>query len=380
MKKFKFLMWPILLLGLCCGGRFGLLFEPPTASFPLSPKWRVDLGSSTYDRPAYQDGLVLFPADTVFSSYWYGLNAATGQVAWSQRVNRNSFLRCLTREYLVVSGPYSISTLKPDTGEVIWDEEQSGLGGTCSETTVFFSGTRSSMSAVNISTGQLYWSGIKPRMPVGGLIYNPENGELIVNEGDYYIVDPKSGIVLRSFKNAGIPPEESRGPMYLVDRGQFFIGGTVLDVKTGQILHKENRYSGFASPTVTEDTIYISDSTENMGVAGVVALDRATYAVKWKYQPQYKMLGIPLFTPSPVTILDGVGYVIFSDATLRAFDLKTGQELGYWQPRALDVLFWPACVAVPVAGCVETSGIGMGTSKDSLFVSFGDGKLYAFGR
>lgn len=84
-------------------------------------------------------------------------------------------------------------------------------------------------------------------------------------------------------------------------------------------------------------------------------------------------------------IFNGIGYVIFDDATLRAFNLETGQEIGYWQPQGLDLLFWPGCT-LPIPqlpnpfDCVHSSGVGMTASEDTLFVSFGDGRLYAFGR
>jgi hypothetical protein len=113
---------------------------------------------------------------------------------------------------------------------------------------------------------------------------------------------------------------------------------------------------------------------------GVVAFDRATYNVKWVYQPQAKIQRIPLNTLSPVVILDGVGYVIFSDATLRAFDPETGQELGYWQLGLLDLWHWPICTFPPIPDCVGTARAGLTTSEDMLFASFGDGKLYAFGQ
>ncbi len=117
----------------------------------------------------------------------------------------------------------------------------------------------------------------------------------------------------------------------------------------------------------------------------MAALDRDTFEVKWQYQPQHKLPLLKLLTLSPVAIFNGVGYAIFSDATLRAFELETGQEIGYWQPEGLDLMFWPGCtLRIPRLpnpfDCVLSSGVGMATSENNLFVSFGDGKLYAFGK
>lgn len=365
--------------------RFYIYIKPPSTSFPLTLKWQVDLGHSTYERPAYQDGLVLFPADNVLSSYWSGLNATAGQLIWSQRVPNDSFLRCLTREYLVVSGPSSLLILKPDTGKIIWEGNRA-FTATCSETAVFITVSRGSVVALDLANGQELWAETNPREPFSGLIYNPEMDELIA--GGAVIVAPNSGKILRSFEPLFLgyaPDDQNRGDMYLLDQGQLFIGGSVRDAATGQVLHIEERFGGFAAPTVTKDVIYIADGTEDGYVEGVAALDRATYTVKWKYQPKHKFPGLSLITLSPVAIFDGIGYVIFDDATLRAFNLETGQEIGYWQPQGLDLLFWPGCT-LPIPrlpnpfDCVHSSGVGMTTSEDTLFVSFGDGKLYAFGK
>jgi hypothetical protein len=166
--------------------------------------------------------------------------------------------------------------------------------------------------------------------------------------------------------------------MYLIDRGEFFIGGTVLDATTGRLVHYENRYGSQKPPTVTTDTLYLPSASD-----GVVAFNRATYNIKWIYPPPPPNPGLagPLETESSVAILDDIGYVIFSDATLRAFDLETGQELGYWQPRKEDLWDWRVCTfPPPPVDCIESARAGLTASEDTLFVSFGDGKLYAFGK
>jgi outer membrane protein assembly factor BamB len=268
--------------------------------------------------------------------------------------------------------------VKTQTGEVVWKKAERANRVTCSEQEVFFNGvSRDSVEALDIATGQRHWGGTTPQKSFNGLIYNPEADEIIASEStfpeEFYLVNPRSGQLLRSFQKVTNPPiEEIRGPMYLVDRGQLFLGGTVLDAQTGQIIHKEDLYGTSTPPMITADTMYLSS-----GYA-VVAFDRTTYQIKWIYpsQPPWALV----YTISPVAILDGVGYVIYSDATLRAIDLETGQELGYWQPGLLERFFWPVCAPVPFPFCTPTTGVGMTASEDSLFVSFGDGKLYAFGK
>jgi outer membrane protein assembly factor BamB len=376
----------VLGINLFRGIRFFFWLTRPIASFPLVLKWETDLGNSTYDFPAYHDGIVVLPTKTTFSSYWYGVDATTGRVAWSrmawwQRLGFHNYRRCLTDEYLVVSGPWSLLTLKTHTGEVVWKAESADTAD-CSEKTVFFSGApKDPVHAFDIATGQIHWGNTSPSKSFNSLVYNPETEEVIAQQNvgpeDYYIIDAQSGQLLRSFEKVAFAPADSRsgrGSMHLIDRGQLFIGGTVLDARTGQVIHKENRYNGSTPPAVTEDTVYISNS-----IAGIVAIDRQTFEVKWRYQPEHKLSWLPLSSQSSVAILDGIGYVIFADATLRAFDPDTGQELGYWQPGWFDLWRGPHCVLPPMPGCSLSVRAGLTVSEDTLFVSFGDGKLYAFG-
>ena len=94
----------------------------------------------------------------------------------------------------------------------------------------------------------------------------------------------------------------------------------------------------YTPPVIVDDTIYIAN-----GVPGVIARDRETFAVKWHYEPTGKILNFPMSSVSPVAVLNGVGYVIFEDVTLRAFDIETGQELGYWQPSRWNLIHEVTC-------------------------------------
>jgi outer membrane protein assembly factor BamB len=389
MKKYNLLVLIVLLLGFCWGVRLYVLIQP-SGSFPLKLKWYTDLGYSSYERPVYQDRLVFLPASNIIGSYgygltgtyWYGIDSTTGRVVWSQQTGLYDFRRCLTKDYMVLSGPYSLRVLRTHTGEIVWQGERAQTA-SCSEEEMFLSEVpRDTIRAINLATGQRLWSGTTPIKSFYGLIYNPETEEIIAKEtnvpGDVYIVDAKSGLLKHSFDKVKYAPNDSsteRGPIYLVDRGELFIEGTVLDARTGQIIHKEDRYDSITPPTLTTDTMYLSALSD-----GLVAFDRIGYKVKWVYQPQPKIRWIPLNTLSQAVILNGIGYVIFSDATLRAFNPETGQEVGYWQLGLFDLWHWPICTFPPIPDCVGTARAGLVTAGNMLFVSFGNGKLYGFGK
>ncbi len=363
----------------------------PAVSFPLTEKWQVDLGDASHDSPVYQDGLLFYPVDidTSFGtrqSYWYGLDAATGQIIWSQQVGKQyNFHRCLTKDHLIVSGPWSLLALKPQTGEILWQgTERSYWAIACNERAVFTIVPRGWVSALNISTGEHLWNGANPQKDFSSLVYNAEANEVIALEmfspRDFYVIDPKSGELQRSFQGVEFPPLNvwQRGVVYVVNNNYLFNGGTVIDTQTGQVIHHEERYALYP-PTLTDDTMYLSTVKE-----GIVALDREQYELQWRYHPPSLSLfkGVSLVPLTQVAILDNIGYVIFSDATLRAFDLGTGQELGYWQPDKETLSQWPfACLRFPRRDdCLQSAMVGLTAANDMLFVSFGDGKLYAFGK
>ncbi len=361
----------------------------PAVSFPLSLKWQIDLGRSTYEYPAYQDGLVLMPADGIMTSNWYGIDAQTGQMVWEQWTKvvgepwlGHNYLRCLTSQYLVISGSWSFMAFDTRTGDLVWKKDHANIA-SCSETMIFYSEVpRNSVSTADLVTGQDLWRGTEPSKNFSGLIYNSGAGELLgTHAGDFYVIEPQTGQLKHSFPIVSQPsqggPPWGRGSMFLIDRGELFVGTAILDARTGEVIHKENRYGSGLLPTVTVDTMYFPSLSD-----GVVAFDRSNYEVKWIYpSPLSKIDAVPLDTISSVAILDGIGYIIFDDATLRAFDLDNGQELGYWQPSKEDLMDWRVCTYPnPRSDCIVPARAGLATSEDTLFVSFGDGKLYAFGK
>jgi outer membrane protein assembly factor BamB len=382
---FVFVSGTLVVLGLqVYRSRYVTTLLRPEVSFPLHLSWEAKLGDFTDDAPAYQAGLMLMSAKNGSRHDWYGLDAASGKVVWIQNIKATSFRHCLTPDYLVLSSPWSFMALSTRTGEIIWKNEVS-YGTTCSDQMVFSTGVpRDSIEAANLTTGQRLWGPTTPRKSFSGIAYNPVTDELIAMESNVpenlYIIDAKSGQLKYSFNRAVYAPNDgdnSRGQMYVVDRGELFVGGTVQDAQTGRIIHKEDRFHTAVAPIVTENTMYLSALYD-----GVVAFDRSTYEVKWIYPSPQRRDGSGFFhTLSQVAILDGLGYVIFSDATVRAFDLETGREVGYWQPDENDLWDWPVCTDVSLRfECIASARAGLGSSEDTLFVSFGDGKLYAFGK
>ncbi|MCP4369738.1 MAG: PQQ-binding-like beta-propeller repeat protein [Deltaproteobacteria bacterium] len=140
------------------------------------------------------------------------------------------------------------------------------------------------------------------------------------------------------------------------------------DITTGEIVWWGDKYGRLKYKSETDELIAL-------GYNGVDVIDPLSGNV------QYSLENADLISDSATSaraILDGVGYEI-TYSTLRAIDLDTGQEIGYWQPSPIDLFLSPACVTLPpIPNCILLpSQAGVTVSKDTLFASFGDGKLYA---
>lgn len=99
---------------------------------------------------------------------------------------------------------------------------------------------------------------------------------------------------------------------------------------------------------------------------GILAVDLATMTNKWEYRHGPAIA-------SNVAIVNNVGYAIGDDATLRAIDISTGQEIGWLQVPDNDV--------APVYGQTTDGAPIASVASDGtmLFATFGHNKIYAFG-
>lgn len=351
----------------------------PESFFPLNLKWQIDLKGPTYESPTYQDGLVFIPAaNDIFGGNWYGIEANTGKTVWTQLSRGKYTLQCLNAENLVISSDpspsysgdaSSLMAIKTQTGKVAWLKEERRTV-TCSNSLVLLGGSRGWLETVTIENGRERWSGTTPQegFDQWEVIYNWQTDQFFARDREqYYFIAASTGQLGKFVSDAEIDPEDQGSfiEMLVIDNGQLFmnVGAEVvtLDAQNGEVLHRENRYGPFQSQIITKDTIYAY--TDKMGV---IALDRKTFEMEWNYPRPQSQSGTAPKAISSLVVLDGVGYLIFSDVILRAIELESGHELGYWQPKnALD-LPWRVKA-------------GLTASTDTLFVSFGDGKLYAFG-
>lgn len=103
------------------------------------------------------------------------------------------------------------------------------------------------------------------------------------------------------------------------------------------------------------------------------AIDSPTGQVRWDYQPLPHTLTPTVEIISHATIIGNMGYVLANDASIRAIDLNTGTEFGYWlhpQGASLTEMVYKWQPTGPMAG-LATDGV-------RLFATFGNNEIYAF--
>lgn len=338
--------------------------------FPLRIIWETDLAGELFTPLAYQDNRLFVGRIYSFWASWYGIDANSGKIRWSKRTGR-VYLRCLLSELMVLSSNAGMRVLQLSDGKTIWSSNYAEYTATCNKDVVYGGGVpRDPIRAYDLYTGERFWSSAKAGMY--GLVYNPQTQELVGHADDYYIIDVETGRTKRSFSNFDIYfPDYGdlfMGPILLVDQGELFSGGIVQDAQTGELIYKDREGANTKyPPALTPNTMYISARD-----VGIVAYEREGYEIKWVYQPQPTE---PLNPLAPIAILDNIGYAVFSDTTVRAFELETGQEIGYWQPAVRGFRFW--CINPPFF-FNRLGKASLVTSDTVLFVSFGDGRLYAF--
>jgi outer membrane protein assembly factor BamB len=150
------------------------------------------------------------------------------------------------------------------------------------------------------------------------------------------------------------------------ENGRIFYGSYAHDIRTNTLVFKDANYRNINAYLTTSlvDNIHFL-----YGGSGFVALDVITFTPKWtQYEGDFEHLSDKARIVSNVTILAGVVYLIFSDATLRALALEDGHEIGHWQ--AEHVVY---------SGDIKIQP-GLARSDEMIFVTFGENRVYAFGR
>ncbi len=346
---------------------------PFSSNFPLALKWQHNLDSTSVLSPRAWGDVLIVRANSLFRNQFYALDMRSGNGLWERDVALFLGAWLSEQSKLVVGVGSGIQVLNIHTGELLWsapsfDQVSSVAYG---EGRVFVQVSRSTFRAYDLETGQMLWQSSVENQST--IYYDARHQSLVAipstYSGIYSWLDPISGRLLRTEKNK-VPPRSSPGIRPILENGKIYEGALVIDAATATPLciHPESggdlvpgAHGEYDLPLVG-DMLYISTWSK------VVAFDTLACQPKWQYQPQGTSgRGQPVVVSNPA-VLNGVVYAIFSDATVRAVDQQSGQEIGYWQANAVKYSF------------TDNSALpGVAVSNDTLIASFGNGQIYAFG-
>ncbi len=347
---------------------------PFSSNFPLALKWQHNLDSISVLSPRAWGDVLIVRANSLFRNQFYALDMRSGNGLWERDVALFLGAWLSEQDKLIVGVGQSIQVLNIHTGELLWSapsfDQVSSV--TYGEGRIFVQVSRSTFRAYDLETGQMLWqSSVENQSTIH---YDARHQSLIAipltHPGNYSWLDPISGRLLRTEENK-VPARSFPGTWPIVENGRIYEGALVIDAATGTPLciHPESGGDLVPGANGDYDLPLIGDMLYISTELNLVAFDTVACQPRWQYQPRGTFgRGQPKVVSNPA-VLNGVVYAIFSDATVRAVDQQSGQEIGYWQANAVKYSF------------TDNSAIpGVAVSNNTLIASFGNGQIYAFGR
>ena len=353
-----------------------------TLDLPYSLAWIKNLGSNVYmSSPIVYDGKVFVATidenDTGKSAVW-AIDAIDGKFCWKFTTRSSVKNTIVSAQGLIFAQDVwgYLYAIDARSGKLKWEKKLNvalvpGLDdGLVATENVVFAGTGRGLCAIDVTTGRELWTNKDWSQREGTtctLSVSTDENVLIGNVqwGAIYANDARSGKLLWAKSNDGIrfrssSPAMHDGVMYFLSQNSLFL----LSVKSGEVLtRKELPFSveATSTPLVTSDEIIFGTAED-----GLVALDRNTLNIKWKFRTGKAMIYTSPYTNgesaqiecSPVLSGDVV-IVGASDGVFYAVNRKTGS------------LLWKHKTGAPIMSTVAVSG--------NLFfgVDF-SGNLYCF--
>ncbi len=376
--------------GLRCGP-WGQPHTIVSNGLPLQLKWQFAADDRIVFAPHVLDGIVFIktansdcPLSDESQARLIALDAATGRKLWE-----TSFTGLLTDVGPIVWQNVVIATvdkegalraLDKSTGRVLWEIPPRDPPDTIERLTeegpfvYVLSGIYPvRVYALDPSNGRKVWeqSGRFPSRFVETLVIH-NHQVYVVFDDSVYVLDPKTGQIMRTYSMTveafGRPsyadsllfwnPEQSIIALDL-DSMQMrwqFSPECIKNLNRNEGRVRTAKYFLYA-PSPIGDTVYTTG-----GCRVIFALDRNTGKEKWVYDA--KGIG----TISYVVGSNGLGYAMFSDWSVRALDLSTGEERGRLVTKTSPETSW------------DVNMQGLAAWDEMLYMTFLDRNVYAFGQ
>ena len=293
-------------------------------------KWRYSVRHSIRSCIAAEDGCI-FAQDV--NGWLYALEASTGQLVWEKDLEMNKQVPLdnglVTSDGIVYAGTgHSLCALRAKSGEQVWRNKDWDTS----------HGTASTLSVHNgVLVAQTFWE--------AAYANDAQTGKMLWGRGAYGY----------------------GGSATMIDDLVYFTSNSslcVANARTGKrIIQKKFDFliNNLSASLVTDSEIILATSAD-----GVIALDRETLEVKWRFKPSKSLIYTAPSLDDPASSLEGSPvwsgekiYIGASDGVLYALNRKTGK------------LQWKHEFGSAVLGTVAVSG-------NMLFVADFAGNVYGF--
>lgn len=344
-----------------------------SSAFPLTLQWKYEMQGNLSTSPLYAQGVIIerFDKKGSFDDVFIALDANTGELLWQYRTNGSigffEYLEGISQEQLILAGNSQVVAIDFKTGRETWRFNNiTGIHSISASEKAVFVSAQYKVVALDTASGTVKWVNTSFPRYFFPLQYDPESDRVLVLADNFFWVDAQTGETIATL-NVAQSDLLSNCKFLQLYNNHLYCETISFDIGTEELAiynFGENDY--LWSPLIKSNTMYLRS---DMGT--IKAVDLNTMTLKWEYLPQKNGEEINPEIISNISVMGTTGYAIADDATLRAFDIYSGEEVGWWKsPYVAD---WRTTdqVYITIPG-VSTNGLSQ------LYVSFGDNKLYTF--
>lgn len=362
----------------CSTGSNTLTGNIPTRrsdEFPLHVLW-------TYQAEGNLTLPLLYTEELVISRYdvrgtpkhvYIAVDADTGKLMWQYETDGSvggvDDLVEVVAHQLILGGNRRVEAVGLKSGSRSWvSEGYNAVGSIATSDDTVFVASKKEVTALNAATGVTKWRNTTMPGYSFRVFYDEQTDRVLVTPDTFYVLDAQTGHILSAVDVKGEWNPADCFNALQIHEGRLYCGTMVFDGKTGELVSLGNVRADnyFWFPPIISGTLYTRTP-----LGAVAAVDIDTMGLKWEYRPTAQPNDKSTEVISRVAVVGTHGYAIAEDATLRAFDLSTGKEIGWWQTSY--VADWrPKDYVYLILPEVVSDG-------QRLYATFGDRTLYAFG-
>ncbi len=339
-----------------------------SGEFPLKVRWCLKMDRPINQPPKIRDGVIYVHAFNPNAAEYYAIDAETSNILWTYTTDITAGLEPhqwdIVKGYVILTGGLRKEGLDRLTGRLLWQwSDNSTLALTTDGEKVFLASSGSAQ-AIDPASGETVWeyAGL-PSHRTFGIFYDSTNARVIIPADRLYVLAAESGRLLY-LNDINFPAGDREAIPY---QGKLVYGSYIVDEVSGEVTYKISDGVNTNQPLLIDSNILYHLTTSE----GLASFDLKTRSQNWVYLPLGADSTIRTFL-SNLAILDGYGYILTDDDTVRAISLTTGNEVGKWSGPRTSYSLAPhdQLVYIPSPGVVS--------SGDALYVSLGTNLLYAF--